>query len=106
MCHKRGAPFWWYQRKNRVFLVAGIAREVDSRVELLEHAAPEYCNHQMRRLCNAARSRDPARLDGLELAGPIFLRRHAAEADKTGIEGLLLYVIWMVVFTFRVRLPY
>ena len=88
MRHKSLTARRRHQGENRVFLVCQVAGEVDSRVELFQHATGEYGNVEMRRLGNIACAGHAARLDGFEFAASVLRGTDASETEKAGVDGL------------------
>ena len=72
---------------------------------MFQDAAREDAHFQMRRLQRFSAPRHAARLDRFEFTRAVFVRNLAPESTKRRIDRFHLPVVWMIVFSVRIRLP-
>src|SRR5207248_4914585 len=103
--NQRGAALRGHEREHRVGGVCRIAGKIHARHELLQQAAHEDRDAEMRRLDVLACSGHAAGLDGAEAERAFIIGERPAVAAERRLERLRLLVLRAGVAAVAVRLP-
>jgi hypothetical protein len=103
--NERWATFRIHKFENWVSILFTISGEIHSRHESLQQPAHEDGHGQVRSLNRSSRAKDRTGLDRPEGEVTLVVCGNAAIALESGLDGLGLLVVGMVVLSVRVRLP-